>query len=100
MTEDKPKKAIKLQIDVPPEKAQGSYSNMTMINHTETEFVFDFIFLQPQTPKARVNNRIVLNPKNAKRLMSMLQKSVEKYESRFGEIQLKQGEKKIESVFH
>ena len=87
MDEDPARKPIKLQIDVPPEIAPGRYANVSMINHTETEFVLDFIFIQPQAPKAQVGNRVILSPKNAKRLLMVLSQNLKKYEDRFGEVE-------------
>ena len=86
MDEDAVRKPVKLQIDVPPEIAPGRYANVTMVNHTETEFVVDFIFLQPQSPKAQVGNRVILSPKNAKRFLMVLTQNLKKYEERFGEV--------------
>ena len=34
--------------------SQGAYVNLTLVNHSETEFVMDFIFVQPHEPRARV----------------------------------------------
>jgi hypothetical protein len=73
---------IQLQLD--EETAQGSYANLVLTNHTETEFTLDFVFLQPQQPKARVRSRVLLAPLQAKRFAAALQESVAKYEARFG----------------
>ena len=43
---------IQLQVDEPI--AQGTYSNIVLINHTENEFVLDFAYLQPGNPVAKV----------------------------------------------
>ena len=94
MPEEKPKKAIKLQIEVDPETAPGRYSNATMVHMTENEFVFDFIFIQPQTPKAKVIGRMILSPKNAKRFQRVLAQNVRKYEERFGELTVSAPDKK------
>jgi len=31
----------------------GVYSNLAMIAHSENEFILDFIFIQPQAPRAK-----------------------------------------------
>ena len=80
------KKQVKIQVQLTDEMAQGKYSNLAIINHSETEFVLDFLFIQPQAPKATVNSRIVLSPKNAKRLLMMLSENMAKHEGRFGQI--------------
>jgi hypothetical protein len=77
---------IQLQIDEPT--AQGTYANLVMLNHSENEFVFDFAFLQPGQPIAKVRARILSSPRHTKRLLRALQTNVERYEQRFGEILL------------
>ncbi len=77
---------IQLQLD--DDMAQGMYSNLVVINHTENEFVLDFAFLQPGTPRARVRARIISSPRHTKRLLRALQKHVAKYEERFGAIEI------------
>ena len=59
-----------------------------MINHSENEFVLDFAYLQPSSPAAKVRARIVSSPRHTKRLLAALQKNVERYEERFGTIEL------------
>lgn len=75
-----------LQIQLPPEVAHGSYVNLTLVNHTETEFVLDFIYIQPLEPRATVRSRIISSPKHAKRLLAALQENVARYEARWGAI--------------
>ena len=53
------KQEIKIEID--EQTANGSYSNLALITHSETEFIIDFIFVQPQNGKARVKNRIIIS---------------------------------------
>jgi hypothetical protein len=81
-------KEIQLQVQLDDDIAQGMYVNMAMVNHTETEFTVDFIFLQPQQPKAKVRSRIITSPKHAKRLLLALQENLARFESRFGAIDL------------
>ncbi|HEY7954761.1 MAG TPA: DUF3467 domain-containing protein [Polyangia bacterium] len=77
---------IQLQLDEPV--AQGIYSNLVLINHTENEFVFDFAYLQPGNPVAKVRGRIISSPRHTKRFLAALQKNLERYEERFGKIEL------------
>src|SRR5712692_1568239 len=79
-----PQVQVQLQIDEPT--ALGMYVNMAMINHNETEFVIDFIYMQPQAPKAVVRARIINSPKHMKRFLHALQDNVAKYEAQFGKI--------------
>jgi hypothetical protein len=84
---DEPKPApIQLQID--DTTAQGTYANLVMINHSENEFVLDFAYLQPTGRTAKVRSRIVSSPRHTKRLLQALLKNVERYEERFGVIEL------------
>ena len=66
--------------------AQGIYANLAMVNHSETEFTMDFIYVQPQQPKAKVRARIISSPKHIKRLLNALKENVAKHEKRFGTI--------------
>ena len=77
---------IQLQLD--DATAQGVYTNLVMINHGENEFVLDFAYLQPSSPSAKVRARIISSPRHTKRLLAALQKNVERYEERFGTIEL------------
>jgi len=87
MTEKKPDpKVTGIRIKVEDDVAPGRYANMAVVTHSDAEFVLDFIFLQPGRPDAKVNNRVILAPKNAKRLAIILNDHIAKYEKRFGKI--------------
>ena len=75
-----------LQIQLPPEVALGAYANLTLVNHTETEFVFDFIYVLPLEPRATVRSRIISSPKHAKRFLNALADNVARYEGSYGTI--------------
>lgn len=94
-------KAEQLQVEIDDATARGTYTNLALITHTETEFLLDFLFLQPQTPKAKVLQRIVSSPVHAKRLLWALRDNIEKYEARFGPINAGQppAEPKTERVY-
>lgn len=77
---------IQLQLD--EQLSQGVYTNLVLINHTENEFVFDFAYLQPANPVARVRARVISSPRHTKRLLAALQKNVARYEERFGVIEI------------
>ena len=77
---------IQIQVQIDDQLAQGVYANMAMVNHNETEFVIDFIYVQPQIPKAQVRARVINSPKHMKRLLHALQDNVAKYEAQFGKI--------------
>ncbi len=86
MPVEKGHKQVKLQIQLDDDIAQGLYANLAMVNHSETEFTFDFMFVQPQQPKAKVRARIISAPKHTKRLMTALQENIRRYEERHGPI--------------
>ncbi|MDR1762686.1 MAG: DUF3467 domain-containing protein [Dysgonamonadaceae bacterium] len=77
-----------LEIELPDEVAQGTYSNLAIIAHSSSEFVVDFVRMMPGIPKAKVKSRIILTPEHAKRLMMALIDNIKKYESQNGEIKL------------
>lgn len=78
---------LKLEIQLDEELAQGVYANLAVVNHTDTEFVLDFIFVQPQAPRAKVRSRVVTSPKHFKRLLQAWQENLRIYEERFGVIE-------------
>jgi hypothetical protein len=75
---------IQLQID--ERTAMGRYANLALVNHSENEFVLDFAFLQPGSPEAKVISRLISSPRHTKRFLKALQRNLERYEDRFGEI--------------
>jgi hypothetical protein len=80
--------APKLQVQIDDDVAQGVYSNLVLLNHTENEFVLDFAFIQPANGRAKVRSRVVSSPRHTKRLLLALQKNLERYEERYGRIEL------------
>jgi hypothetical protein len=75
-----------INIELPDDIAQGIYSNLAIISHSSSEFVIDFVSIMPNTPKAKVQSRIILTPEHAKRLQTALDDNIRKYESFFGPI--------------
>jgi hypothetical protein len=75
-----------LQMDMDGGGAQGIYANLAAVTHTETEFVLDFLFLQPDRPKARVGTRVISSPVHTKRLCAALRENLKVYEARFGPV--------------
>ena len=80
-------KEQKMDLSISDEVAQGVYSNLAILSHSENEFFVDFASLSPGIPKAVVRSRVIMTPVNAKRLLRALQDNVSKYESQFGAIQ-------------
>ena len=88
----------KLNIELSPEVAKGSYSNLSIITHSSNEFIIDFLKLLPGIPKAIVSDRIIMTPENIKRLSHALAENIGKYESKFGTIELHDQEPGIPNV--
>ena len=82
--ENKQKSNINIEID---EKiAEGTYSNLAIINHSVSEFVLDFICIMPGTPKNKVKSRIIITPQHAKKLAKALNDNINRFEKNFGSI--------------
>ena len=83
--------ANQLNIELSEEIADGIYSNLAIITHSNSEFVLDFVKVMPGVPKAKVKARILLTPQHAKRLLAAIQDNVTKYESVHGPIKQTEG---------
>jgi hypothetical protein len=94
------KKEMKLQIDLDENIAQGVYSNFAVVNHSDADFVIDFIYLQPMQPKAKVRSRIITTPKHAKKLMAALVENIDRYEKKFGSIPSDPEEESSQDLMH
>ena len=88
MADDTNKKAKQGQINIELDEkvAEGTYSNLAIINHSVSEFVLDFINIMPGVPKSKVKSRIILTPQHAKRLSKALRENVTRFEKAHGEI--------------
>jgi len=82
----KPNKPGQINIELDEKVAEGTYSNLAIINHSVSEFVVDFVSIMPGTPKSKVKSRIILTPQHAKRLLKALGDNVHKFEQAHGEI--------------
>ena len=80
------KNTNQLNIELTEEVADGSYSNLAIITHSNAEFIIDFVRVLPGVPKAKVKSRIVLTPQHAKRLLRALTENVKKFENLHGDI--------------
>ncbi|TLS67819.1 DUF3467 domain-containing protein [Mariprofundus erugo] len=73
-----------MQIQFPAEIQRGVYANQMVVTHTREEFVLDFILATP--PVGLVNARVLVSPSHAKRIVSILNENISRYESAYGEI--------------
>jgi hypothetical protein len=85
-TQNPEQKKVNIQLDIDDITSQGIYSNLAISNYSKEEFILDFVFLQPHIPKGKIRSRIILSPKNAKRLSQMLQANIKDYENKLGPI--------------
>ena len=83
-----PEQTQQVNIELGEKEAEGIYSNLAIITHSNAEFVFDFTRILPGIPKARVHARIIMTPVHAKLLLNAMHENIEKYERKFGEIKI------------
>ena len=81
-----PAKNQQINIELTDEIAEGTYSNLAIITHSQSEFIIDFVKMMPGIPKAKVKSRIILTPQHAKRLLRALKENITKFESMHGMI--------------
>ena len=92
MENNNPKQAPnQLNLEINPQFTKVSYSNLAIISHSRSEFILDFAATLPGLPKALIDNRIIMTPEHAKRLMNALFDNISKYEAQFGVIDLGNG---------
>ncbi len=86
MSEEKKPNKNQVNIELGEDVAEGTYSNLAIITHSNTEFVLDFVRLMPGVPKAKVKSRVVMTAQHAKRLLKALNENIAKYEAAHGPI--------------
>ena len=67
-------KKQQLSIEIRPDVARGSYSNLVIVAHSRSEFILDFVTRMPGMSKVEVSNRIVMAPEHCKRLLNVLKR--------------------------
>ena len=83
---NKESKKGQINIELDEAIAEGTYSNLAIINHSISEFVVDFVNIMPGAPKSKVKARIILTPQHAKRLLNALSDNLTRFEQAHGEI--------------
>ena len=91
MTTPKKENENQLDSELSEEVAEGIYSNLAIISHSNAEFVVDFVRMLPGVPKAKVKSRIVLTPQHAKRLLKAIADNISKFEALHGDIKDNEG---------
>ncbi len=89
MAKQQPQPETQLNIELNDEIAEGSFSDLVSIAHSQSEFVLDFIRVIPGTMRGKVKARVVITPEHAKRLLDALSENIGKYEENFGDIATK-----------
>jgi hypothetical protein len=87
-----------INIELGPEEAEGTYSNLVLITHSPAEFVLDFTRILPGKPKAKVYARIIMAPQHAKSLLRALDDNIKKFEHQYGEIKVHGGDDKAKNI--
>lgn len=82
------KEPNQLSIELSEEVADGHYSNMAVVSHSNSEFIVDFVKIMPGVPKAKVKSRVVMTPENTKRLIYALNENIKKFEAINGPVKL------------
>ena len=76
----------KINIELDEKIAEGTYSNLAIINHSVSEFVIDFISIMPGSPKNKVKSRIIITTQHDKKLSKALNYNIKRFEDNFGSI--------------
>jgi len=88
MTQNNKAQGQQINIELGEKEAEGIYSNLAIISHSPAEFIIDFTRIVPGVPKAKVHARIITTPQHAKMLMKALKDNIEKFEAKFGDINI------------
>ena len=83
-----PDQGQQVNIELGEKEAEGIYSNLAIITHSNAEFVIDFTRILPGVPKARVQSRIIMTPVHAKLFLNAIHDNITKYEQKYGEIKI------------
>ena len=76
-----------LKLNIAPEVARGTYSNLVVVSHSPSEITLDFAQMLPGTDGAMVRQRVIMHPLHAKRLLAALNDNLHKFEQQFGTIE-------------
>jgi hypothetical protein len=87
-----------LQLSIAPD-TPINYANFTMLSSTQGEFLFDFAQLFPTDRRIHVKSRVVMNPRNVKMFLHTLQRHIETYEAKHGEIPVEKPQTLADQLF-
>ena len=83
-----PQQQQQIQVDLGEHEAEGIYSNLVLIAHSQSEVILDFARALPGLPKAKVYARVILTPQHARSLLMALEQNLKTYESQHGPIKV------------
>ncbi|MFH0924149.1 MAG: DUF3467 domain-containing protein [bacterium] len=81
------KKKGEISVEISRDIEGGVYVNQAIIAHSQKEFVIDLGVTLPGN-KIKIQSRIITNPIDAKAIMLALKDNIEKYEQRYGIVDL------------
>lgn len=67
-------------IELDDKTAEGVYANLALVNHSNSEFVLDFVSIMPGVPKARVKSRVIMSPIHVRALIQTLNDNLQRFE--------------------
>ncbi len=68
---------------------EGHYANFFKVGYNSLEFILDFGQVYQNSSEELLHTRIITTPAYVRLLLEILEDSVQKYESAFGSIQLR-----------
>lgn len=77
-----------IQVNIDQGEISAKYCDQAMISHNPFGFAFDFAQQIPQMNMLKILSRIAMSPEHAKAFSEALLDNLEKYEEKFGEIEL------------
>jgi hypothetical protein len=77
---------LKISAVIGESELKTRYSNFSAIHSTSEEFILDFFHVFSPSQSAVLQSRVSLSPRTAKGFLKALKESLEKYESKNGEI--------------
>ncbi len=84
----------KIKIKAKNEDLKGFYSNLMNVSNTREEFFLDFFTVTGKS--GALSSRVIVSPDHLKRIIKVLQNSMDKYEKKFGDVEeSKESDKKI-----
>lgn len=81
MNEQPKKQEIKIADNIPG----AEYSNFMQVNHNKEEF--QLFFGNVVAPSGRIVSKVITAPGHFKRMLSVMQENLKKYEDQFGKIE-------------